>query len=142
VYQQKHREAVAMTMILTPEESLRWEEGSGWEAFKVEETIIERLIDLDITKPGTVWLDTGAVALRITPPGASQRGAARWNHIVHCAAASQRLFAWDMPRRWKAGERMLGTRGRSPRIPKRKATGGWRTRTASMWADREEPSDA
>jgi hypothetical protein len=57
------------TVQLTPEQSALWDEG-GWSAFRIEETVIERLIALDITEPVTVMLDDGSVAFGITPPSA------------------------------------------------------------------------
>ena len=57
-----------MTVILTPEQSALYDEG-GWAAFRVEETIIEDLIRLDITEPCIVTLDDGSILFAISAGG-------------------------------------------------------------------------
>ena len=54
-----------MTYQLTLEQSLLWEIGH-WEAYRIEEDVIEDLERRDITEQVIVLLDTGAVAFAIT----------------------------------------------------------------------------
>jgi hypothetical protein len=54
-----------MTIVLTPEQSALYEEG-GWDAFRIEETIVEDLIQRDITEPCIVTLDTGEILFAIS----------------------------------------------------------------------------
>jgi hypothetical protein len=57
-----------MTIILTPEQSALYEEG-GWTAFRIEETIVEDLIQQSITEPCLVTLDTGEILFAISAGG-------------------------------------------------------------------------
>jgi hypothetical protein len=57
-----------MTVILTPEQSALYELGS-WDAFRIEETIVEDLIQRDITEPCVVTLDTGEILFAISAGG-------------------------------------------------------------------------
>jgi hypothetical protein len=58
-----------MTVILTPEQSTLWLAGN-WEAYEVEETILEDLDRQHVTEPVAVILaDHSAVAFYITKPG-------------------------------------------------------------------------
>lgn len=47
-----------MELILTPEQSMQYEEG-GWAQWRLEETLVEDLERANITEPVTVHLDNG-----------------------------------------------------------------------------------
>jgi hypothetical protein len=57
-----------MTVILTPEQSALYDEG-GWDAFHIEERIVEDLIQQGITEPCVVTLDTGEILFAISAGG-------------------------------------------------------------------------
>jgi len=57
-----------MTVKLSAEQSLLWEEG-GCASWRIEEDVVELLIAAEVTEQVIVLLDTGAVAFAITPAG-------------------------------------------------------------------------
>jgi hypothetical protein len=57
-----------MTLKLSAEQSLRYEEG-GWLAFRIEEEIVEELIQQESTEPCIVTLDTGEILFAISAGG-------------------------------------------------------------------------
>jgi hypothetical protein len=53
-----------MTIILTAEQSVLYEEG-GWSSYRIEETIIEDLDRQGITDPVVVTLDDGSILFAV-----------------------------------------------------------------------------
>ena len=56
------------TIILTPEQSMQFEEG-GWPEQRLVETLCEDLERQHICEAVTILTDTGAVAFSLTPAG-------------------------------------------------------------------------
>ena len=57
-----------MTIILTPEQSMHFEQG-GWPEQQLLETLCEDLEGQQVTEAVTVLTDAGAVAFSLTPAG-------------------------------------------------------------------------
>ena len=54
-----------MTIILSPEETARWEEG-GWLSLEIQETVLEDIERQHITEPVVMTLANGTVAFGVT----------------------------------------------------------------------------